>query len=364
MRAEDLLKEAVARHASDLHLTVESPPVIRVHGDLQRLGSEVLHAADTRRLLYELMNEEQANRFEADGEVDFSYSISGVARFRINGYRQRGSAGVAARVISAEIKSLRALGLPETLGNLARRPKGLVLVTGPTGSGKTTTLAAMIDLINSEFEYHIITLEDPIEYLHRHKRSIVNQREIGVDTRSFATGLRAALREDPNVILVGEMRDLETVSIAISAAETGHLVFATLHTNDAAQTIDRVVDAFPPHQQEQVKVQLSNCLEGIVAQRLLPRKDRTGRVVAVEILVATPAIRNLIREGKTHQIPSAIQTGSRYGMRTMDSSLRELYRQGLISAEEYVFNAADPVSVAKEIGYRDHAAGLREDSAL
>jgi len=361
MSIVELLKEAVARKASDLHLTVDSPPAVRVNGALIRLESPPLQPDDTRRLLMEMLDDDQVRRFESEGEVDFAYSAAGLGRFRVNGYRQRGAAAVAARVIGSELKSLRALGLPETLGNLARRPRGLVLVTGPTGSGKTTTLAAMIDLVNREFAYHIITLEDPIEYLHHHQTSIVNQREVGTDTQSFGSGLRAALREDPDVVLVGEMRDLETVSTALRAAETGHLVLATLHTNDAAQTIDRVVDAFPPHQQEQVRVQLGNCLEGIVAQRLIPRQDGRGRAVAVEILVATPAIRNLIREGKTHQIASSIQTGSRHGMKTMDASLRELYAQEIIAAEDYVFNAVDPAAVAKEIGYRraDEAVGER-----
>jgi twitching motility protein PilT len=357
----ELLREALDRKASDLHVTVDSPPVIRVNGELVRLDLPHLQPADTRRLLMEMLDEDQAGRFESEGEVDFAHSIAHLGRFRVNGYRQRGSAAIAIRLIGSEIKSLRALGLPETLANLARRPRGLVLVTGPTGSGKTTTLASMIDLINREFEYHIITLEDPIEYLHRHQRSVVNQREIGSDTQSFASGLRAALREDPDVVLVGEMRDLETIATALRAAETGHLVLATLHTNDASQTIDRVVDAFPPYQQEQVKVQLGNCLEGIVAQRLIPRMDSRGRVVAVEVLVANPAIRNLIREGKTHQIPSSLQTGSRYGMKTMDASLRELYAQQVISAEDYVFNASDPAAVAREIGYRrsDETVGER-----
>lgn len=357
MRIEDLLRQAVDLKASDLHLTVGAPPVIRLNGELKRLDLPVLGQADTGRLLHELLSAEQAQRFESQGEVDFAYSLAGGERFRVNGYRQRGSCALAARVISATIRDLRALGMPDSLANLARRPRGLVLVTGPTGSGKTTTLAALIDLINREFEYHIITLEDPIEYLHNHRNSVINQREVGSDTKSFSSALRSALREDPDVILVGEMRDLETVSIALSAAETGHLVLATLHTNDAAQTIDRVVDAFPPHQQAQVKVQLGNCLEGIVAQRLLPRRDRAGRVVAVEILVATAAVRNLIREGKTHQIPSAIQTGSRHGMRSMDFSLRELYNGGLITAEDYVFNVTDPAAVAREIGWRRDNTG-------
>jgi pilus retraction protein PilT len=254
------------------------------------------------------------------------------------------------RLLSTKIPSFQELGLPDVLSHLARRPNGLVLVTGPTGSGKSTTLAAMIDLINREKRVHIITLEDPIEYLHRHNLSIVNQREIGQDTQSFATALRAALREDPDVILVGEMRDLETIAIAITAAETGHLVFATLHTSSAAETIDRVIDVFPPSQQQQIRIQLANTIEGIVAQQLIPRIDRPGRVVALEILVATPAIRNLIREGKTFQIPSQLQTGARYGMQTLDMSLRLLYQKKMISKEEVLNRAHDPETIIRSIG--------------
>ncbi|MEW6723942.1 MAG: type IV pilus twitching motility protein PilT [Bacillota bacterium] len=331
----DLLQEAVRRGASDLHLTALATPMLRVNGQLVPIGEQVLTADDTTGLLDEIIDEQQLARLQARGDVDFSYSFPGASRFRVNAYRQRGSVAVAVRVISPTVRSWYELGLPEVVADLARRPDGLVIVTGPTGSGKSTTLAAMVDLINSERRCHIITLEDPIEYLHRHKRSLVNQREIGVDSQSFADGLRAALREDPDIIMVGEMRDLETVSIALRAAETGHLVLATLHTNDAAGTIDRLVDVFPPHQQQQIRVQLAATLQGIIAQQLLPRADGSGRVGAYEILVATTAVRNLIREGKTHQIPSSIQTGARHGMKPMSGSLKELYAAGLITEEVF-----------------------------
>ncbi len=294
-------------------------------GDLKYTGDSIANTQD--RYLYATAR--------TGLYTDFSYSIHGVSRFRVNAFRQRGTVGIVCRVIPTTIRGLKELGLPDIVAQLCRCTRGLILVTGPTGSGKSTTLAAMIDLINSERPEHILTLEDPIEYLHKHKKSIVNQREMGVDSHSYATALRAALREDPNVILVGEMRDLETTQIALTAAETGHLVLSTLHTQDAAQTIDRVIDIFPPHQQEQVKTQLSGTLQGIIAQLLLSRADVPGRVAAFEILVATSAIRNLIREGKTHQIPSAIQTGARYGMKSMESSLRELYQQGKISLEDF-----------------------------
>jgi len=275
------------------------------------------------------------DEYRENGEADFSYAIHGLGRFRVNAYRQRGTSALAVRTIPFRIMSLHELSLPDVLTHFCEKPHGLVVVTGPTGSGKSTTLAALVDLINEKYDRHIITLEDPIEFLHRHKRSVVNQREIGSDTDSFAHGLRSALRQDPNVILLGEMRDLETIRICLQAAETGHLVFATLHTNDASSTIDRIIDVFPPEQQQQVKVQLGSTLQGVVAQRLLPRRDRPGRVAALEILIVTPAVRNLIREGKTHQILSVIQTGGKLGMRTMDASVKELFDRGLIGQEEY-----------------------------
>lgn len=356
LQIQELLTLAVARKASDLHLTVGVPPVLRINGELHPLaqgempggaalqGEEAakpLAREDIVALLQQLANEERQRRFWEVGEVDFAYGVPGLGRFRVNCFKQRGSPAIAIRVLNTRVPTLEELGLPEVAAHLARRPNGLILVTGPTGSGKSTTLAAMIDLINRERRCHIITLEDPIEYLHRHGRSIVNQREIGDDSKSFATALRAALREDPDVILVGEMRDLETTAITLNAAETGHLVLATMHTPNAALTINRIVDIFPPHQQAQVRVQLAGVFQGVIAQQLLPRADRQGRVLAVEVLVATPAVRNLIREGKTHQIASAIQTGARYGMLPFEQSLRQLYAAGLITHEEMMLRMSD-----------------------
>ncbi len=335
MDIDELLRQAVEAGASDVHLTVASPPVLRLHGRLVRVGDACLTPDDLARLIEPLLSPAQRQRLEETGQVDLAYSLSGVGRFRVNVYRQRGSLAAALRTIPGRVPTLEELGLPPVVASLTRAHNGLILVTGPTGHGKSTTLAAMIDLINSERSCHILTLEDPIEYLHRHKKSIVNQREIGIDSQNFAQALRAALRQDPDVILVGEMRDLETIATAITAAETGHLVMATLHTMGAAATIDRVVDVFPPHQQAQIRTQLAGVLQGVISQLLLPRADGRGRVVALEIMVATPAIRNLIREGKTHQIPSAIQTGGRYGMCLMEAYLRRLRDNGLITEEEY-----------------------------
>ncbi len=328
---QDLLRRTLEVSASDLHLTVERPPVVRVHGKLEDLPEPVLGPEDTRALLDEILPAQLRPRFEATGDADFSCSVPGLARFRVNAYRQRGSVGLAIRVIPTRILTLDELGLPRVVADLARAPQGLILVTGPTGSGKSTTLAAIVDLLNTEYRYHIITLEDPIEFLHRHRQSIVNQREVESDTESFARGLRAALREDPDVIMVGEMRDLETIATAITAAETGHLVLASLHTASAPQTVDRIIDAFPPHQQQQIRQQLAGSLVGVVAQTLAPRVDRPGRVALLEVLVATPAVRNLIREGKTHQLPAAIETGARFGMRSFEVSRQELARQGIIT---------------------------------
>ena len=341
MTMDELLREAVAQKASDLHITVGVPPILRINGSLVHTAHPVLTPNNTDELLRSITTQEQQDIFYNHGDIDLSYAIAGLSRFRVNAFRQRNATALVLRVVTENVPDLEQLGLPEVLKTLARKPRGLVLVTGPTGSGKSTTLAAMIDLINTERECHIITLEDPIEYLHKHNRSIVNQREIHADTKSFGNALRAALREDPDVILVGEMRDAETIAIAITAAETGHLVFATLHTGDAAQTIDRIIDVFPPYQQQQIRIQLSLTLQGIVAQQLLPRKDGSGRAVAMEILIAVPAIRNLIREGKSHQIISSIQTGAKVGMQAMDMSLRDLYRRSTVTYEEALSRASD-----------------------
>ncbi|WP_291956583.1 type IV pilus twitching motility protein PilT [Mahella sp.] len=333
MFINELLKEAVERKASDLHITVNMPPIVRINGELVQLPGEPLSPADTESLAHQMTGQRQLEQLAENGECDFSFSVAGLGRFRVNVYKQRGTYSAAVRALPAQPPDIGSLGLPDVVRQLAETNVGIVLVTGPTGSGKSTTLAAMIDYINEHRSCHILTMEDPIEYLHRHKKSIVNQREIGSDTKSYAAALRSALREDPDVILVGEMRDLETISIAITAAETGHLVLSTLHTIGAARTIDRIVDVFPPHQQQQIRVQLSMVIQGVISQQLMPRADGTGRVVAVEIMVATPAIRNLIRENKTYQIISAMQTGSRLGMRTMDSAIQELYNKGIITKE-------------------------------
>lgn len=337
---DDLLRDACAKGSSDLHLTVGLPPVVRVDGSLTHLNYTTLAPNDTQRLMYDILSTEQVQWFEKTRELDFSYGVVGVGRFRVNVYRQRGSVGAALRAIPDRIPSFEQLGLPLALGELTHKHSGLVLVTGPTGSGKSTTIACMIDAINSEQPVHIMTIEDPIEYLHRHKRAMINQRELNTDTDSFENALRAVLREDPDVLLIGEMRDLETIAAALTLAETGHLVFGTLHTRNAPQTIDRVIDVFPPHQQDQIKVQLSNTLEAVVAQQLCPRMGG-GRVAAIEIMIATSAIRNLIREGKTYQIYSALETGAQFGMQTMDKVLADLYRTGKITNEEALARAID-----------------------
>lgn len=336
---DDLLRLVVERAGSDLHLAVGIPPVLRIDGKLVSTEFEKLTQLDSQRLVYDILTDEQIQRFETNYELDFSYSLAKVSRFRVNLYRDKGTVASALRVIPSRVPTIKELGLPPILEELTEKPRGLVLVTGPTGSGKSTTLAAMINQINSSHSAHIITIEDPIEYLHSHKLSVVNQRELGLDTKSFAAALRSSLREDPDVILVGEMRDLETISTAITCAETGHLVFATLHTNNAAQTVDRMVDVFPPEQQEQIRFMLSNNLEAIMCQQLLPRAGTPGRVCALEIMIANSAVRNLIREGKAHQLTSVIQTSGGIGMQTMDQSLRELYQRGLISYEEAISRA-------------------------
>ena len=341
MKLLELLSKTIELRASDLHLTVFLPPIMRIGGKMEKYGDKPLSNEDILSYSRTMLNERQLKELEDQGEVDLSYSQPGVGRFRVNIYKQRGSYSMALRVIALRIPQMEELGLPPVIKGLAMKKRGLVLVTGPTGSGKSTTLAAMIDSINKEKNSHILTLEDPIEYLHKHQRSMVNQREIGSDSRSFANALRAALRQDPDVILVGEMRDLETIAIAITAAETGHLVLSTLHTLGATKTVDRIIDVFPPDQQQQVRIQLSGVLEGVISQQLLPRINQQGRVVALEIMVTTPAIRNLIREGKTHQMQTSLQTGMKFGMVTMDSSLSDLYRKGVISKETALNYAVD-----------------------
>lgn len=350
-----LLREAVKGGASDIHLCEAQPPVYRIHGELLRQGGLPITGEDMVEVCGWLLPAEKQEEFREYGEADFSYSLHGLGRFRVNAYFQRGTPALALRIIPDKIQTLEELGLPNVLGMFCHKPHGLVLVTGPTGSGKSTTLAALIDLINEGYDKHIITLEDPIEFLHRHKKGIINQREIGSDTGSFPRGLRSALRQDPDVILLGEMRDLDTITTALQAAETGHLVFATLHTNDAATTMDRVVDVFPPDQQQQVRVQLGNTIQGVVAQRLFQRRDRSGRVPAVEVLMATPAVRNLIREGKTHQILSVIQTSGKLGMKTMEASVKELYDQGIISTEDYQAYAHERQSLMQQSGQPTYA---------
>jgi len=347
---EQLLSYAVENSASDIHITVGLPPTARINGVLVPISQEKLDPADTRKLVEEIVARDHIDVLERKGEIDLSYSVKGIGRFRVNVYRQRGSYSLALRVVSLYIPSIEELNLPPIIKELSRKTRGLVLVTGPTGSGKSTTLAAMIDLINSERNCHILTLEDPIEYLHRHKRSIVNQREIGYDSESFATGLRSALRQDPDVILVGEMRDLETISTAITAAETGHLVLSTLHTIGADKTIDRIIDVFPPYQQQQIRVQLSTVLQGVISQNLISSRDGKKRVPAVEVMIATPAIRNLIREGKTHQIITSMQTGGKYGMQTMDAALALLYKEGSIKYESALLYCTSEEALLRFIG--------------
>jgi len=337
---DELLRLTVDSGASDLHLSVGLPPMVRKDGKLVPLPFEKSLERDTQRIVFDILNNTQIEKFERTHELDFSYGVKGVGRFRFNVYRQRSSVGCAMRVIPNVVPSMEQLKLPPVLRTFTQKHSGLILVTGPTGSGKSTTIASMIDIINTEREAHILTIEDPIEYLHSHKKSMVNQRELGTDTDSFTNALRAALREDPDVILVGEMRDLETIAAAITLAETGHLVFATLHTRSAPATIDRIVDVFPAHQQEQVRVQLSTSIEAVVSQQLLP-KIGGGRVSAIEIMVATSALRNLIREGKSYQIYSVIETGHQYGMQAMDRVLADLHRGGQVTFEEAATRAID-----------------------
>ncbi|MBN2797031.1 MAG: type IV pilus twitching motility protein PilT [Clostridia bacterium] len=342
MSIVELLKLAHMNKASDVHITVGVPPVFRINGKLVHVGNiEPLTPTDADALAFELLTEKQKNALHDKGEIDFSYAISGVGRFRVNVYSQRGSYAVAIRPIPLEIPSANDLGLPPVFNELADKKRGLVLVTGPTGSGKSTTLATMIDHINKTRKCHVLTLEDPIEYLHKHKSSIINQREIGYDTESYNTALRAALRQDPDVILIGEMRDLETISIAVTAAETGHLVLATLHTIGAVSTVDRIIDVFPSEQQQQIRIQLGSVLQGVISQQLIKRADGSGRVGAFEIMLCNQAVRNLIREGKSHQLMSSIQTGRKFGMMSMDASLIELYKKDIITVEEALAHAVD-----------------------
>jgi twitching motility protein PilT len=347
----DVLLEVIDRRASDLHITAGAPPMVRVRGRLTAIdGYPSLSPTDTREIVYSILSNAQRQKFENNWQLDFAYQIPGRGRFRVNAYFQRAAIGAAFRLIPFDVVPLETLGLPKVVAQFAEKPRGLVLVTGPTGSGKSTTLASIIDVINETREEHIMTIEDPIEFLHQHKKCIVNQRELGSDAPTFADALKAALRQDPDVILVGEMRDLETIGTALTAAETGHLVFATLHTQDTPQTVDRIIDVFPPEQQGQVRAQLSVALQGIMTQMLLPTADGAGRCVAAEVLVPTPAVRNLIREGKTHQIYSVLQTGGQHGMQTMDAALVELVRAGKVTRQLAESRAHAPEELRRLLG--------------
>ncbi len=350
MEINEILYQAVQAGASDVHITVASPPIMRVNGQLIRMSDTRLMPDDTMNLIQKMLSPKQIDEFEERGELDFSYSNPGLGRFRVNIYKQRGSYCMALRVVALSIPSMESLKLPPVIKELANKQRGLILVTGPTGSGKSTTLASMIDYMNKNKNEHIMTIEDPIEYLHKHDKSVVNQREIGNDSMSFSNALRAALRQDPDVILVGEMRDLETISTAITAAETGHLVLSTLHTIGAAKTVDRIIDVFPPHQQQQIRIQLASVIEAVISQQIMPRSDETGRIAAFEVMIANSAIRNLIREGKTHQIQTVIQTGMNQGMQTMDYSLIELYKRRIIDQATLKKYAVDTDMVLKLLG--------------
>jgi twitching motility protein PilT len=346
----ELLHKVVEVNGSDLHITTKTPPQIRIHGHLERLELPELSPADTKQLTYSVLTDAQKKRFEETLELDFSFGIQGLARFRCNVYRQRGAVAAAIRVIPIKIRSFDELGLPPVVEQLADRPKGLILVTGPTGSGKSTTLAAMVDKINNERTEHIMTIEDPIEFVHHHKKCLVNQREVFSDTHSFKNALKYILRQDPDVVLVGEMRDLETISAALTIAETGHLTLGTLHTNSCAQTINRVIDVFPTTQQSQVRAQLSLVLEGVLSQQLIPTTDGRGRVMSLEIMVTTPAVRNLIREEKIHQIYSSMQAGQKFGMQTMNQSLLELVQKRKITREEALNRSMLPEELSQLLG--------------
>jgi twitching motility protein PilT len=349
MHIDEFLLKAKAMGASDLHITVGVAPTCRVNGKLLAMEQDVLRSTDTAELLEPLFNERTKELFDKKGEADLSYSIAGVGRYRVNIFRQRGSYAAVIRLVVSKIPKPQELSIPASVVELTKKTRGLVLVTGPTGSGKSTTLASLIDVINANNNSHVITLEDPIEYLYTHKKAIVNQREIGLDSMSFSSAVRSALREDPDVILVGEMRDLDTISIAITAAETGHLVFSTLHTTGASYTIDRMIDVFPPHQQQQIRIQLASVLECVISQQLIPTSDGKGRVAAFEVMHVTPAIRNLIREQKTHQIASIIQINKKIGMQSMDDAILELYLRGIISAENAITFAQDTSYMERKI---------------
>lgn len=349
MRIDELLAMARQVGASDLHVSVGIPPKCRIHGKLQALTKDVVMPKDAKELVEQMIPGRLVEQFNKDGEVDFSYAVRSVGRFRVNIFKQRGTLSFVIRLVNSEIPAPEALGLSDSVVELTTKKRGLVLVTGPTGSGKSTTLASLINVINQKYSKHIITLEDPIEYLHRHAQSVVNQREIGIDTQSYAAALRAALREDPDVILVGEMRDLDTIATAVTAAETGHLVFSTLHTIGAVPTIERIIDVFPTSQQDQIRVQLATLLEAIISQQLVPTADGKGRVAAFEVMYANSAIRNLIREAKPHQIPSIIQTSRAVGMLTMDDALAELYDQRKITRDDAISFAQDKSSLKKRL---------------
>lgn len=349
IKLDNFIKEAMGKGASDIHLTIGRPPTFRIDGKLVLFNDVKLSPQDIEEIVEEIVHEEYKAVLLKKGEVDFAYSVSRLGRFRVNVFTQRGSYAVALRLLPFEIPKPNMLGIPDSVVEMVNKKRGLVLVTGATGSGKSTTLASLINEINKKYAYHIITLEDPIEYLHKHDKSIVNQREIGTDTKSYVNALRAALRQDPDVILVGEMRDLDTISIAITAAETGHLVFSTLHTMGAANTIDRIIDVFPPYQQQQIRIQLSTVIECVVCQQLIPTDDGMGRIAAFEVMLANSAIRNLIREAKTYQIPSTIQTTKKSGMQLMDDALYNLFLEGKISGEMAISYAGDPISLQRKV---------------
>jgi twitching motility protein PilT len=357
---DELLELVVEHNASDLHVTDGLPPVLRIDGELKKTRYETVDADVSQRMIYDILTDDQVQRFETDLELDCSYAFQDIARFRVNVFRDRGTVASALRLIPRKIPTIEELNLPGVVHDLSQRVRGLILVTGPTGSGKSTTLASMINAINHERAEHIITIEDPIEYLHTHNKSVINQRELGQDTHSFNNALRASLREDPDVILVGEMRDLETIQLAVTCAETGHLVMATLHTNSAAESVDRMIDVFPPAQQEQIRIQLSNNLQAIMSQQLMRRAGQPGRIAAIEIMIANSAIRNLIREAKSHQITSHIQTSAGSGMQTMDQALRDLVNASMITYDDAMRRAQNPIELEKLIhGSDDEESGRK-----